>query len=228
MGLIYKNSTLTIVAASAEKVTDGFLGNGELEQVTQLPLYVDKVSMGTVYARFMDLNETYSSEEPIFQRGWTFQELSLSPRAVVFDSSQITLKCLTDYYRPVFPTYIEMMVDAPSLPVEIFGMVNKRLAGRRTQESRDYYIGLEQDRIWEGIVAELARAWNDTYIAGFWGRTILKHLAWHRTKRKPDSRGFPRERGPFEGVVDCTRHLEARPGPGSPPRIPLRSTRCAT
>lgn len=70
MELIYKNSTLTIVAASAEKVADGFLGNGKLdEKLVQLPLYVDGVTTGTIYPRIVSLNETYLSDEPIFQRG---------------------------------------------------------------------------------------------------------------------------------------------------------------
>lgn len=147
MGLIYKNSTLTIVAASAEKVADGFLGNGKLdEKLVQLPLYVDGVTTGTIYPRIVSLNETYLSDEPIFQRGWTYWELSLSLRAVVFDLTQITLRCLTDNYQPVFPTYIDMNVDAPKLPVEIFGMVDENLAGRRMQESRLLYrfdVGLD-------------------------------------------------------------------------------------
>lgn len=58
-----------------------------------------------------------------------------------------------------------------------------------------------------GIVTELAGVWNDTYMAGFWGRTIVKHLAWYRTEHKPRSSDARPKKDLFEGVVDCTRRL---------------------
>lgn len=226
MGLIYKNSTVTIVAANAEKVSDGFLGNGKPRQPgVQLPLYIDETTTGTVYLRMKDASESYTSDEPIFQRGWTYQELLLSPRAIIFDSNRINLKCLTDFYEPVSETYLYLNVDAPDLPVGVFGMVDENLESRDTRESRDYYIEVTQYRIWKalvedysgrelssfgdrlpalaGIAAELAAVWGDAYLAGFWRRTIVQCLGWHRTDRS-----FP-QKDLFEGVVDRARRTES-------------------
>lgn len=231
MGLIYKNSNVTIVAASAAKVSDGFLGSGKLEEPgVQLPLYIDESTTGTVYLRMQNASQTYTSREPIFQRGWTYQELLLSPRAIVFDSNQITLKCLTDFYEPVFETYLDLKVDAPPLPMGVFGMVDENLARRDTRESRDYYIDMKQYRIWEaivhdysdrelssfgdrlpalaGIAAELAAVWGDTYLAGFWRRTIVKCLGWRRTERKYRGYDYCPKKDLFEGVVDRARRTE--------------------
>ncbi|KAL1859641.1 hypothetical protein Daus18300_009506 [Diaporthe australafricana] len=231
MGLIYKDSVVTIVAASAAKVSDGFLGKGKPEEPgAQLPLYIDKTTTGTIYLRMKNASETYTSHEPIFQRGWTYQELVLSSRTIIFDSSQITLKCLTTFYRPVTRTYLDPQVDPPELPVGVFGMVDENLASRETRESRDDYINMRQNYIWKaivhnysdrelssfadrlpalaGIATELAAVWDDTYLAGFWRRTIMQSLGWHRTDRRRRFDYNP-PRDLFEGVVDRARRTES-------------------
>lgn len=235
MGMIYKNSTVTIVAASAAKVSHGFLGNGKPEERgAQLPLYIDESTTGTVYLRMKGGSETYMSKEPIFQRGWTYQELLLSPRAIIFDSNRITLKCLTEFYASVFETDLELNIDAPELPVDVFGMVDEELAGRdprEIKESRDYYIDVTQDSTWNwivhdyserelssfgdrlpalaGIAAELAAVWGDTYLAGFWRRTIVRCLGWRRTNRKFHNPDYGPPKDLFEGVVDLARRTES-------------------
>ncbi|OQV02946.1 hypothetical protein CLAIMM_08057 [Cladophialophora immunda] len=199
MGSIYKNSTLTIVAASAERVTDGFLSNASPnEPSTQLPIFIDDSTCGTVYLRMQDSHFIYSSDEPVFQRAWTFQELLLSPRALIFDSSQITLKCIGEGFQPVLDTYVNFNFGCSDLPVSIFGLVDKNFARRNTQESREYYLKVTQNQIWTtviyeysqrdltffddrlpaiaGIAAELANVWDDVYLAGFWKKTIIHHL----------------------------------------------------
>lgn len=232
MGLIYKNSTVTIVAASAAKVSDGFFGNGNPQAPgVQLPFYIDEITTGTVYLRMKNASQSYTSDEPIFQRGWTYQELLLSPRAIVFDSNRINLKCLTDFYEPVSETYLDLQVEAPDLPVGVFGMVDEKLASRNTRESRDHYINVTQYRIWEdlvhdysgrelssfgdrlpalaGIAAELAAVWGDAYLAGFWRRTIVRCLGWRRTNRKFYSTDYGPQKDLFEGVVDRARRTES-------------------
>lgn len=104
-------------------------------------------------------------------------------------------------------------------------MVDENLASRDTRESRDYYIDVTQYRIWKalvedysgrelssfgdrlpalaGIAAELAAVWGDAYLAGFWRRTIVQCLGWHRTDRS-----FP-QKDLFEGVVDRARRTES-------------------
>jgi len=225
MGSIYKSSTVTIVAASAERVTDGFLSNEKpCKTFAQLPIFIDNSTCGTVYLR-MDSDYIYSFDEPTFQRAWTLQELLLSPRALIFDSSQITLKCMEHAFQPVFDTYVKFEFSCHGLPVSIFGLVDENLAWRDTQESREYYLTLTQDHTWKpiiheysqrnltlfddrlpalaGMATELAKSWNDVYLAGFWKKTIIQHLGWHRStpvfRRTGNSKNF-------EGV-DCTNRI---------------------
>lgn len=204
MGLIYKNSTVTIVAASAEKVTDGFLSNGKSNKPTaKLPIFVNNSTFGTVYLRTEHLDHIYSSDEPIFKRAWTFQELLLSPRAIIFDSYQIILKCLEQHYQPVFETYLSFEFDCGNLPVSVFGLMDENIASRKSEESREDYIIRTQDHTWRliieeysqrdlmdvddrlpalaGVAAELAKSWNDIYLAGFWAKTIVQHLGWYQS-----------------------------------------------
>ncbi|KAH6853137.1 heterokaryon incompatibility protein-domain-containing protein [Chaetomium sp. MPI-CAGE-AT-0009] len=225
MQSIYKNSTLTIVAASAEKTTDGFVGSAKLnEPWSQLPLHVDHATAGTVYLR-MEGDETDTWRDPIFQRGWTYQEQLLSPRVVMFDSAQITVKCSTDHYRPVFDTFLEVNLAPSALPAGVFGV----------ERNRGYFVEDEaRDRTWRnivhdysqrdltsfadrlpalaGIAAELAAVWDDVYLAGMWKRTIIQHLGWHRTQRRTMQNqggyhGYETEnrKNLFDGVVDHTR-----------------------
>lgn len=230
MGTIYKNSTLTIIVASAEKVTNGFLGRRKHNEYTphvELPIFVDEATTGTVYLRQKHSGETYSAEEPYFQRGWTYQEMLLSPQAVVFDSTQITLKCLTDYYRPIFKTYLSTKVDAPELPVEVFGMVSYHMRTKSLQAKNDYYIPHMQHEIWStilhdyserdltrfgdrlpalaGIATELSKVWDNKYLAGLWARTISQHLGWYLADRKWRDRDRRPSGELFGSLVDRKR-----------------------
>ncbi|KAL9118761.1 MAG: hypothetical protein Q9187_004690 [Circinaria calcarea] len=175
MGSIYKNSTVVIVVASAEKVTDGFLWNGKPnEPIAQLPMFVDNSTSGT----------------------------------------------------PVHETYLDFEFHL-KLPVSVFGLVDENLA-RRTEWSREYYLTTTQNQIWKrivgeysgrdltlfedrlpalaGIATELAISWNDVhlvYLAGFWKKTIIQHLGWHRSTSTLQRVGLPRN---IDGV-HCTKRI---------------------
>jgi hypothetical protein len=202
MGSIYKNSTVTIVAASANTVSSGFLYCGPNQPTAELPVYIDDSTTGSVFLRGWE--HVVSFDEPVFTRAWAFQELLLSPRALVFDSRQITLKCLKyNTFKPVLNTSIGFRFDWAHLPVSVFGLVDNKLAEQEGQESRNRYIESSQNETWRkivddyshrhltffedrlpalaGIATELAKSWNDVYLAGLWQKTIIRHLGWRQT-----------------------------------------------
>ncbi|CAM1503570.1 Fc.00g011610.m01.CDS01 [Cosmosporella sp. VM-42] len=224
MGSIYKDASVTIVAACAEKATDGFLSNGKLiEANVQLPFYINESTYGSVYLRQRSSrSEIYSVSEPIFQRAWALQELLLSPRALIFNWFQITTKCRTAGFQPVLKTHVAFQFQSFNLPASVFGLEDARLAriGAAARETtRSVSEGQTQDRLWTsiiheysdrdlalfddrlpalaGIAAELAKVWDDTYLAGFWGKSITKHLGWYRST--------PRTRDPR--LLDWTKRM---------------------
>jgi hypothetical protein len=198
MGRIYKNSTVVIVAACATSVTDGFLSNAPEDSITELPIFVDDSTSGKVYLRLKDSENTYDTDEPIFQRAWTFQEFVLPSRALVFDSHQIHFKCLEQEVEPLFQTHLEFNFDCPNLPKSILSPADENLAQKypmRTKPQIEIWermineysrrdMKFFQDRLvaLAGVASELAKSWNDTYLAGLWRRTVVEQLGWYRTE----------------------------------------------
>ncbi|KAI6089515.1 heterokaryon incompatibility protein-domain-containing protein [Hypoxylon rubiginosum] len=215
MGLIYKQSTVTVVAASAEKVADGFLTEARPKRtfqlldtndhIARLPMFIDDdTTPGTVYLR-TDEEHIASSALSIFSRGWTFQELLLSPRVIMFDTAQITLKCLTCNFEPVADTRLIFSYRCTGLPGSVFGAAGDLKEIKSTPPEEAWVSIIEEysrrdltqfdDRLpaLTGIATELQHMWDDTYLVGFWKRNIIQHLAWVRSEI---SLGYP----PFEGI----------------------------
>lgn len=87
--------------------------------------------------------------------------------------------------------------------MSVFGLVDENIALQKDKESCKDYIIRTQDHIWgliineysqrdlthvddrlpalAGVAAELAKAWNDIYLAGFWAKTIVQHLGWYHS-----------------------------------------------
>ncbi|KAK3984435.1 heterokaryon incompatibility protein-domain-containing protein [Cladorrhinum sp. PSN332] len=207
---IYRGSLLTIVAANAGKVSDGFLDDhdDETRLMPQLPLYIDKSTTGTIYLRgYKGHNDEETlTQEPLFTRGWTFQEYVLSPRALVFDSRQVLYKCSTfhDELRPVLETGIRVWSPTiQRLPVTVFDIstetqydpgnpdgLAKDLDDNSVERWREVVeeyskrnLSFFGDRLsaLAGVAEALGKAWNGTYIAGMWAETLAQHLCWLRT-----------------------------------------------
>ncbi|KAJ8113101.1 hypothetical protein ONZ43_g5230 [Nemania bipapillata] len=108
MGKIYKNATLTIMAASAKSVYTGFLDDAKIDAPeAKLPWHLDQDSFGSIFVRTDFSGRAYFlDEEPIFKRAWTLQEMLLSSRIIMFDSYQATLKCGRNDFWPAMPTYL--------------------------------------------------------------------------------------------------------------------------
>ncbi|KAK5652044.1 hypothetical protein OQA88_10947 [Cercophora sp. LCS_1] len=206
MGSIYKNATLTIVAACAETAAAGFLSSENTKAQCTLPFFVDDRTSGTVSIRGSEGAEvTVAADEPLFRRGWAFQELMLSRRTLIFDTKQITMKSIYSKgsnYMSVVTTHVEFETQCRDLPLAVFGIDEPM--GRRSRES---YLVKDQNNRWPsmveeysgrdltmwtdrlpalaGIATELALAWDDIYLAGLWHRTLVQHLGWIRDKYLP-------------------------------------------
>lgn len=219
MGLIYKRSTVTLVAASAKSSMEGFLGQSKFKRPSlQLPFLVDGSPSGTMYLQYNA--QTSSNEEPIFHRAWTLQELLLSPRVLYFNSYQIMLKCLKYHYEPVLETHVASSLHLFMLPASIFSAKND-LQTEGNHQNDEKFPSREQHEVWRriiedyskrdltyfedrlpalaGVASRLSKVWSDVYLAGLWRRSIIQGLGWHRRDRTElelsNGKGFVEFRG---------------------------------
>ncbi|VUC31086.1 unnamed protein product [Clonostachys rosea] len=103
---IYKNSCITINAASASSTHEGFLHQPRLQREprTELPFPCPGGKMGTVFVAYDILGrrkdgpeQSYWDElEPITSRGWCYQEKILPARSLVFASDTLKYYCQTE------------------------------------------------------------------------------------------------------------------------------------
>jgi hypothetical protein len=99
---------LTIAAATASKVSDGFLTSPKVDgPLARLPFYLDQQPSGVIYINRYDEASivNYHEDGRLFERGWAMQELPLSPRTLIFDAYHITLNCRTDQFKSIVPTH---------------------------------------------------------------------------------------------------------------------------
>ncbi|KAI0630015.1 heterokaryon incompatibility protein-domain-containing protein [Trametes polyzona] len=136
---IYHNAYVTIIAASASSVTEGFLHMRPPPApiISSLPVICPPAEtiggpqkqaggsrassqlVGTLHIASRTLIEP---EEPIDERAWCLQELLMSPRALIFTSTTLLYRCQTTTVN-VGGAYHDTNGDIPRLP-------NCVLAGR--------------------------------------------------------------------------------------------------
>lgn len=102
MGLIYKNSSLTIVAASAASANDGFLEDRPIPDMCQLPLRLPDGCFGQIWLKFAWQNHL---DEPLDARAWALQESLLSPRLLYYGGKDLMWICQTIEFEPVYATH---------------------------------------------------------------------------------------------------------------------------
>ncbi|KAK4220666.1 heterokaryon incompatibility protein-domain-containing protein [Podospora fimiseda] len=99
MADIYHNTTFAMIAACAEEVEVGFLQfydrakRSEYPRSIELPLYINKITSGSIELRENHNPLDWSHHEPLFSRAWAMQELLLLSRALVFCSQEVLFKC---------------------------------------------------------------------------------------------------------------------------------------
>ncbi|KAF5659840.1 heterokaryon incompatibility protein [Fusarium circinatum] len=112
-------------------------------------------------------------KEPLYQRGWVFQELHLSPRAILFNSTELTWVCNQDaqcecgettkniFATKYFFTHVPKTADYPDRLPALSGMAK----AFQTMGS-----------------AEMK---NDVYLAGIWKSMLPEALLWRAVDGPP-------------------------------------------
>jgi hypothetical protein len=213
MGLIFKNSTLTIAAAIARSAEEGFLRTPRKEfMYCKVRLRLPKAQIGTVLFTLHDYYHSKSSEtaenNPLEKKGWCLQEFLLSPRLLIFSNLDVVWCCQTS--RTYTDSYFSRTgFSLNRLPAGIFGRPTIGQATRNILFSSPYtrmdtwelivgefasrQLRFPSDRLaaLAGISQELSRIWGDQYFYGFWRKVSAKQVAWHALQRSHRISNFP-------------------------------------
>ncbi|RYP27194.1 hypothetical protein DL767_007787 [Monosporascus sp. MG133] len=184
MGDIYRNSALTIVAATSAAATQGFLRVPDEPDYDISPFTVP-FSQATASLRLGFRSDYKPWKDPINDRAWTLQERVLSARSLVFSYDGIKWICREQQINPSAP------VDAPSpfprllnggLPAaphqedyrKIWLTLREEYNRRKLTNASDKFHAIS------AIVSEVARNTDWSYIAGLWKEHLFLDLHWHR------------------------------------------------
>ena len=196
MNVIYKNSHLTISAASAEKCSEGFLQKRRIHSGLEAgkdPFRMQYQCPNDVRGLVILREEApyHPSWEATTARSWTLQEHVLSPRVLIYGARMIW-KCNTRQFSyggiqdwSFEPHHSQDRVFSQSLPVKL-----EQEAGFRNRVYQSWYslvndytrrkLSIPSDKLpgLAGIVQEMARLTGDTYLAGLWKTSLLHDLMW--------------------------------------------------
>ena len=198
----YKDSYVAIIAASAPKVSAGFLqaredtfGAPSLAFHFVVP---NETSSGVVYlSSWMAGTSKYEPErEPIHGRGWCMQEYFLSPRALVFATPTLQYHChggtrnIAGADNAHWISSEREPVTSRDLPKEPKTPEEQQKIQQAWKLTIENYTKRKISRPSDKLVAfaSLAEEFNESvqtpYYAGLWGKTLLFDLLWSKESGK--------------------------------------------
>ncbi|KAL5346058.1 hypothetical protein ACLOAV_009089 [Pseudogymnoascus australis] len=177
MGEYYKNATLTIAAAAATKVTQGFLHPREPSPACELPLYIPHRPQGKITATAKVTSE--QALEPLYSRAWALEEFLLSARLLIFGTREAIWQCNFSDPQPVLPSNIDY---DPSWPCRRFANKERRRtiwsAVVKDYTARDMTYLSDRLPAIDGLARVLEVKWQDTYLYGLWYSRLHVELMW--------------------------------------------------
>ncbi|KAI0774664.1 HET-domain-containing protein [Trametes elegans] len=196
MRSIFRQAYFTIIAASAQKASDGFLHDrpATTPHDVTLPFRCADGNVGTMFLSPI-WRQYDGSTEPVNQRAWCLEERLLSPRALVYASHTLQFHCQTAVVNvgdavcgPIAGQRLpDLLLRADSeIPTVFIPSDHRSLrwawvdvvgdyTQRATTKPGDKLVAL-------AAVAELfQRAWNSDYLAGLWRASLLRDLLWYKS-----------------------------------------------
>lgn len=139
-------------------------------------------------------------KEVISSRGWTFQESWLSPRTLIYGSSQLLFQCRThiqsdgglppsnssynfqDDYRANTNGRL-LNKDGTQVTPESTKKIHTFAWSSIVKEASRRNLTVAGDKLdsLAGIAQEITLQTGYTYLAGFWRETLLHDLSWHQS-----------------------------------------------
>ncbi|KAF9775276.1 hypothetical protein IL306_006643 [Fusarium sp. DS 682] len=146
-----------------------------------------------------------TTKEPLYQRGWVFQELHLSPRAILFNSQELTWVCNQDaqcecgettkniFATKYFFTDVPKTADYPgAVKGDLFYKHGMRNWAHLIHRYSQLGLTFEKDRL--PALSGMAKAFStmsstemkdDVYLAGIWKSMLPEALLWKAVDGPP-------------------------------------------
>lgn len=197
-------------ARTVEKVmVKDDIGNERVMNIEQRNMIaIDQTYFHCVEGNFPTYTDTHipSKKEPLYSRGWVFQELHLSPRAVLFNSQELTWVCKQNTQCECGATnknhfgtkYI--FAQVPKLPTYRGAMRGDVLFKHGVHNwswlvytYSNLSLTFEKDRL--PALSGMAKAFQitsstemkgDVYLAGLWKSMLPEALMWQAVDGPPD------------------------------------------
>ncbi|KAF1937683.1 HET-domain-containing protein [Clathrospora elynae] len=212
MRLIYKSAAVTIVASVAKSATEGFLHHVE----EKYDYFIDPVTIPfpTQETSVLQTNVVLSFpadykrwKDPINSRAWTFQELLLSTRAILFSYRGVQTidrtnpkeaDGLTSGKEPQLPNLpwsgkMFSLATDPENTRQVWLAVRGEYSRRGLSYQGDKLLAIA------AVAEELGCMYGSQYLAGMWERHLAMDLQWNypRNEKTSDSNAVrkPRARG---------------------------------
>lgn len=191
MRSIFRDAYVTVTAASAQKVSEGFLQDRPAPTPPiRLPFRCSDGPIGSMLLR----KGAGEPSEPVNTRAWCLEERLLTPRALIYASHTLQYECVSHIvnvgnansrsFRRDMRLPIKMFQPKPphspseenSLDLRnAWNNVISMYAERALTRPRDRLLALG------GVVEEFHRFWNSSrYIAGLWQHNLLEDLLWSK------------------------------------------------
>ncbi|THU90891.1 hypothetical protein K435DRAFT_759789 [Dendrothele bispora CBS 962.96] len=199
--IYFQNAFVTVVAANADRVSEGFLS--DVEQVQPVPKWhLEPINLPfrspDGFLGIMSLHRTYADwptrNDPVDQRAWCLEERVLSPRRLLFCSHALQYECqrmrinvngsplgLVDIYPRLPDCAFTNDPEATLSEAEKKELVNdwdiivNSYTGRKLTKSKDKLVAFA------GVAEKFHQFWGSEsqYVAGLWTHQLPEGLLWH-------------------------------------------------
>ncbi|RDW73687.1 hypothetical protein BP5796_07129 [Coleophoma crateriformis] len=194
MGNIYNLASITIYAASATKVTDGFLQVRPRTNSINFPFFTSAGTMGKIQVEWQNRHSTI--QNTLDSRAWCFQEAVLSPRKLIYSAREMLWSCRRNPVLPVVKSHehygrnlkLNKLSSCLFLPTEIRDpstqLVHQGNLRHVWPKFIQDYVHRQITKITDrpfaidGVARTLAELWSDNYVFGVFQNQVEFQLQW--------------------------------------------------
>lgn len=198
MSDIYRQSSLTIVAASSSSASEGFLRSPQPSTFFVEPFQINiNTEEGRSASMIFGYRNTYKAMvDPINSRAWTLQERVLSSHQLIFSNKGVMWICRECSINPSAPPDSGPPFDTSLDPDTSGNEVDEKRLCEQWMCIRADYTAMDmsycRDKLpaISALAAEISRRSGWTYLAGLWKENLFSELHWRSLKSMPDGETF--------------------------------------